>query len=272
MERIRNFMSPSTSQTNIREHNRKAWDKLVENQDRWTQPVSSDEIERAKTGDWNVILTPSTVVPRNWFPSSLKGVKLLCLAGGGGQQAPLFAAAGAEVTVFDNSAKQLAQDRFVAQRDSLSIQTVEGDMRDLSRFPNESFDFIFHPCSNCFVDDILVVWKEAFRVLKRGGILISGFSNPVPFQFDPEKQKPDQTVFELKYTAPYSDLNSLTETERETLYPGEPLHFAHSLTDQIGGQLAAGFHLVGFFEDDWGGQQPIDRFMKSFIATRALKP
>ena len=92
----------------------------------------------------------------------------MCLASGGGQQGPILAAAGADVTVFDNSPRQLEQDRYVADRDGLHLQTVEGDMRDLSCFPDESFDLIVHPVSNVFVPDVKPVWREAYRVLKPG--------------------------------------------------------------------------------------------------------
>jgi len=126
-----------------------------------------------------------------------------------------------------------------------------------------------HPCSNCFVDEIQPVWNEAHRVLKPGGVLLSGITNPVTYLMDPYLEK--QCVFQLKYSMPYSDLRSLTPEERETYFPDEPINFGHSLEDQIGGQLAAGFQLAGFYEDDWGGQGPIDRYLKGFFATRAVK-
>lgn len=253
----------------IRQHNKLAWDRMVDAQDRWTRPVSSEEIARARNGDWRLPLTPSKAFPKSWFPP-VNGCRILCLAGGGGQQGSILAAAGANVTVFDNSPKQLAQDRFVAKRDGLSLETIEGDMRVLSAFTDQSFDFILHPCSNCFVDDVRSVWREAYRVLRVGGTMIAGFVNPVTFQFDPEREK--EGVFQVKFPAPYSDLASITAAERERLYPDEPLHFAHSLEDQIGGQIDAGFHIIGFYEDTWGGDQPIDRYMPAFLATRALKP
>ncbi len=53
----------------------------------------------------------------------------------------MLAALGAEVTVFDNSLKQLEKDEFVAKRDGLNIKTVQGDMKDLSVFDDEYFDF-----------------------------------------------------------------------------------------------------------------------------------
>ena len=119
------------SEWDIRKHNRDAWDRNVERGSEWTIPVDADTIRRAREGDWQIILTPSKPVPAEWFPE-LNGAEVLCLASGGGQQGPVLAASGARVTVFDNSPKQLEQDRLVAERDSLSIETIEGDMTDLS--------------------------------------------------------------------------------------------------------------------------------------------
>ncbi len=252
-----------------RDYNRDAWNRLVEEKNRWTLPVSSETIARARGGDWQLVLTPTRTVPREWYPS-LQGTRVLCLAGGGGQQGPILAAAGAEVTVFDNSDRQLEQDRVVAARDGLSLRTVEGDMRDLGAFTDESFDFIFHPCSNCFVEDIRPVWREAFRVLARGGTLAAGFSNPLLYLFDPILEKTG--VLQLKFRAPFSDLTSITAQEKTRYFGEGPLTFGHTLEDQIGGQLAAGFHLIGLYEDDWGGSEAIDRHIRAFIATLALKP
>ncbi|MGB2262039.1 MAG: SAM-dependent methyltransferase, partial [Luminiphilus sp.] len=100
--------------------NQRAWDRLVESGNRWTVPVSSEDIAKASDGDWQLVLTPSLPVPNNWFPP-LTGCRVLCLASGGGQQGPILAAAGANVTVFDASERQLSQDRLVAHRDGLSL-------------------------------------------------------------------------------------------------------------------------------------------------------
>ena len=116
----------------IREHNRKAWDKQVENRNEWTLPVSAEAIAAARRGEWGLLLTPTKTVPRDWYPT-LPGADVLCLASGGGQQGPILAAVGARVTVFDNSPAQLAQDRLVAEREGLPLVTVEGDMRNLEQ-------------------------------------------------------------------------------------------------------------------------------------------
>jgi len=155
----------------IRAYNREAWNRQVEEGNEWTLPVSSEVIAAARKGQWQIVLTPIKPVPQAWFPK-LAGLDTLCLASAGGQQAPVLAAAGGKVTVLDNSPRQLAQDRFVAERDGLSIITVEGDMRDLSMFSDQSFGLIFHPVSNLFVPDIRPVWRETFRVLRREGVLL----------------------------------------------------------------------------------------------------
>ena len=128
----------------VRSYNRHAWDRQVEKGNRWTLPVGPDVIAAARRGDWQLVLTPTRPVPREWFPK-LAGEAVLCLASGGGQQAPVLAAAGAVVTVLDNSPAQLAQDRLVAERERLDIQTLLGDMADLSAFADGAFGLIFHP-------------------------------------------------------------------------------------------------------------------------------
>ncbi len=257
----------------IREYNRMAWDKEVERGNKWTVPVSAAAIAAARQGRWEILLTPSKPVPRAWFPD-LEATDVLCLAAGGGQQGPILAAAGAKVTVLDNSPKQLEQDRFVAERHALPIATVEGDMANLPMFSDQSFDLIVHPVSNVFVPDVRPVWEEAFRVLRRGGVLLAGFSNPAIYLFDYDLA--DRTgILQVKYALPYSDSTSLPAEERQRyIETGAPLEFSHTLEDQIGGQLDAGFLLTDFFEDAYSKEENdlLTNYMPTFIATRAVKP
>ncbi len=250
-------------------YNSGAWDNQVKIGDVWTKPVSSEIIEAARKGDWVIVLTPTREVPRNWF-GDITNKNVLCLASGGGQQGPVLAAVGANVTVFDNSIEQLKSEEFVAKRDGLNIKTVQGDMRDLSCFDNKVFDLIIHPVSNIFVDNIIPVWNEASRVLKNGGRLLSGIANPNIFIFDYNQL--NKGIFEVMHSIPYSDLKSLTSEElNKYINSKEPLVFGHSLEDQIKGQIDAGFVITGFYEDDYGGISPLDKYIKTFIATCAEK-
>jgi len=253
----------------IRAYNRKAWDKYVDKgESLWTQPVSSEIIAKARDGEFSILLTEKKPVPHEWFPP-LNGLDTLCLASGGGQQGPVLAAAGANVTVFDNSPRQLDQDRFVAEREGLTnLKTVEGDMRDLSIFSDESFDFIFHPVSNLFIHEIRPVWREAFRVLRHGGTMLAGFMNPVFYMFDLEKA--DNGILEVKYKLPHSD-SDYPELVEKFMATGDALEHSHTLTEQLGGQMDAGFHIIGMYED-YHGTSAVSEYSPTYIATRALKP
>jgi SAM-dependent methyltransferase len=253
----------------IAAYNRRAWDRQVAKGNRWTIPVGPEVIAAARRGHWTVALTPTRPVPRDWFPE-LTGLEVLCLASGGGQQAPVFAAAGASVTVLDASPAQLSQDRLVAEREELALRTVQGDMADLSAFADGQFQLVFHPCSNCFVPDVRPVWREAFRVLRPGGVLLAGFINPAFFIFDDRQAEQGQLV--VRHTVPYSDQASLTDEERRRYTDNdEPLLHGHTLEDQIGGQLAAGFVLTGLYEDR-DPKHLLAKFLPVFTATRAVKP
>jgi SAM-dependent methyltransferase len=255
---------------NLLEYQRRAWDRQVGLGNKWTRPVGPEAVEAARRGEWSVLLTEQRPVPREWFPAELAGLEVLCLASGGGQQGPTFAAAGARVAVLDNSPAQLAQDAAVAEREGLDLRTFEGDMADLSRFRAESFDLVFHPVSNCFAPAVRPVWREAFRVLRRGGLLLAGFNNPAIYIFDLEDER--QEWLEVKYRLPYSDLESLNDEGREkVLGAGRPLEFSHTLEDQIGGQLDAGFRLTALYEDRHRGLRVAD-FTPTYVATRAVKP
>lgn len=250
-------------------YNRQAWDRQSARGNRWTVPVGPEIIAAARRGEWQIVLTPIKPVPREWFPD-LAGLDVLCLASGGGQQVPILAAAGAAVTVLDNSPAQLAADRLVAAREGLRVETVLGDMADLSAFADGSFGLVFHPCSNCFAPDVRPVWRETFRVLRPGGVLLAGFGNPALYIFDDARCEQGELV--VRHAVPYSDIASLTDEEqRRYTDRDEPLVFGHTLEDQIGGQLEAGFLLAGLYEDR-DPAHPLAKFLPTFLATRAIRP
>lgn len=257
---------------NIVEHNRAAWNRESLSGCQWSIPVSPESIRNARARTWSVVLTPTKPVPSSWF-GDVRGRDVLCLAAGGGQQAPILAAAGANVTSYDLSDEQLAKDRLVAEREHLDLRCIRGDMADLSQFAGESFDLVFHPVSNLFVPDVRVVWRECYRALKPGGALLAGFMNPSLFLFDQEEAERSGTLT-VKFSLPYSEPESLEGDERQRWNESrEPAEFSHSLEAQIGGQLDAGFVLTHLYEDSWSDKaQPFNRVSPVAIAIRAVKP
>ena len=247
--------------------NSRIWDERSENADQWSIPVSTEETAEARKGNWSIVLTPERSVPVDWFPDDLAGKKILCLAGGGGQQGPILAAAGADVTVFDNSFGQLEKDAFVAERDGLSIRTVQGNMQDLSVFEDASFDIIVHPWSNNYVDDIQPVWRECARVLRKGGVLMAGFGSPLEYIFDIEQFEKGR--LEPKYSIPYADIDHLDDPKVKMIAEAEGYSWGHTLEEQIQGQISAGFVITGFYEDR--GCALLDKYINTSMATKAVK-
>ncbi|MDY4610770.1 MAG: class I SAM-dependent methyltransferase [Sphaerochaetaceae bacterium] len=251
------------------EHNKQAWNTEVSRRNTWTIPVDSETIRLAREGRISINLTTFKPVPAAWL-GGLHGKRVLCLAGGGGQQGPVLAAAGASVTVFDNSGRQLEQDRAVAKREGLDLGTEQGDMLDLSRFSDGSFDLIFNPISNCFIDRLQPVWESCYRLLSPGGRLLTGITNPVLYVFDEKAEAKGR--LRVKYTLPYSDLTSLSRKElRKRIDTDDTIEFSHTLEEQLGGICKAGFAITGFYSDT-SGFEPLDSFIADcYLAVMAEK-
>ena len=250
-------------------YNQQRWDRIAAAGDKYYAALSEAKIEAARNGRFKIKLTPTKNVPEDWlFP--VAGKHVLCLACGGGQQAPLFAAAGADVTVFDISQQQLERDLAAAEKFDLSVTTVWGDMANLAVFADDHFDLVVNPCSVCFCPDVQPIWQEVFRVLSPGGRLMTGFCNPVQYLFDPLLIEKGE--FKVVNRIPYSDLQLSQQRREEILGSDRPLEYGHSLDSLIGGQIRAGFELVGFYEDRWGDADIISEHIDVFAATLGRKP
>ena len=250
------------------EINKKYWNQWSKEGGPWSQRYSKKRLEKAKQGQVEISITPVKLVPRDWLPASWKDLDVLGLAMGGGQQVPILSAGGAKVTSFDFSEEQLKKDLEVCKEENLQIKVIEGDMEDLNIFKKESFDFIINPISTCYIKNVRKMYKEVYRLLRKGGTFITAFNNPVVYTLDFKAY--DKGEFKLTYPVPYSDLQSLSEKE---IQAKGYVEFGHSLSDLIGGQTDCGFKIAGFYEDHWGPafDKKIDSLLPQFIATKALK-
>lgn len=251
--------------SNYTEINSQIIDRWVDEGWKWGIPITPEQYANAKNGDWNVLLTPIKNVPKTWFPD-LKNKKLLGLACGGGQQMPIFAALGACCTVLDYSEKQLASEKYTAKREKYSIEIIKADMTKKLPFENEVFDIIFHPVANCYIENVRHVWNECYRILKKGGILLAGMDTGINFLFDADEQMPLVVSNKLPYN-PLKDKNQykkLNDTKNG-------IQFSHTLEEQIGGQLKAGFMLKDLYED-YNDSGLLREYIPTYIATYAIKP
>lgn len=227
----------------------------------WARMIDHETYEKALNGDWGVYLSPTKTVPKDWF-CEMKNAKILGLASGGGQQMPIFSALGSKCTVMDYSKEQLKNEEIVSKREGYDINIVHGDMTKIFPFEDESFDLIFHPVSNCYIEDVSHVWKECFRVLKKGGILLAGFDNEINFAFDENDN--------LKYVLPYNPLKD-EELLKAGLANNDGVQFSHSIEEQIGEQLKAGFMLCDIYGDTNGFGILHEHNVATFYCTKALK-
>ncbi len=242
--------------------NAKTIDRWIDEGWEWGVPISHEAYEKAKKGEWQVYLTPTKPVPREWL-GELKGKKLLGLASGGAQQMPVFAALGADCTVLDYSEKQIESEQATAAREGYAIRAIRADMTKPLPFADGEFDIIFHPVSNCYVEEVLPIWKECWRVLKTGGILVSGTDHYVNYLVDDSEER-------IVNTIPFNPLRNPGQM-KQLQDQDCGVQFSHSLEEQIGGQLKAGFRLLDLYEDTNGQGRLHEMGIPTFLAMRSIK-
>lgn len=228
----------------------------------WGTPISHEAYERAAAGELELVLTPTKVVPRAWYPDSLAGLDVLCLASGGGQQGPVFQAHGARVTVLDNSAAQLKAERVVAEREGYNIALVKADMTQALPFADASFDLVFHPVSNCYIEDVYHVWREVARVLRPGGRLLAGFDTCINYLADDAEER-------IVNRMPFNPFRNADQREGWDVDEWG-WQFSHTLEEQIAGQLRAGLRLVDLYDDTHSEGRLAELNIPAFCATLAV--
>ena len=228
----------------------------------WGKPLSHEAYAAAQNGEWGVYLTPTKTVPHAWF-GDLKGKRVLGLASGGGQQLPVFTALGARCTLLDYSAEQCASERLVAEREGYAVEVLQEDMTKPLPFADNAFDLIFHPVSNCYVEKVEPIFAECYRVLKPGGLLLSGLDTGLNYLFNDEETA-------IAHTMPFNPLKD-PELYRMSVENDWGIQFSHTLEEQIGGQLKAGFRLLDLYDDVNGEGNLHDHNMPSFVCTLSRK-
>jgi ubiquinone/menaquinone biosynthesis C-methylase UbiE len=207
-------------------HNRAAWDRLAKKQDRLAKPAR--EVDFANP--------LQSVDGPGWLGGDISGKRVLCLAAGGGRQGPIYAAAGAIVTVVDISPSMLELDRIVAGERDISLKTIEASMDDLSAIHDDSFEIVIHPVSTCYVPDVVPVYHEVARVLCADGLYISQHKQPTSLQTTIEAEA---TGYRIEH--PYYGSSPLPPSAKPNLIREDgTLEYIHRWEQLLGAMCRAG--------------------------------
>ena len=237
-------------------------DRWVSDGWEWGMPVDHETFARATQGDWEVQLTPTKMVPKAWF-GNLTGKDVLGLACGGGQQGPLFVAAGAHVTILDYAETQLTSERLVADREGYDVTIVRADMTKPLPFEDASFDIVFNPVSICYIREVRPLWREVARILRPGGVLLTGFDTIINFLVDEDEER-------IVWPMPFDPLTQ-PETRAFLQKDDGGMQFSHDLSETLGGLLEAGLAIADLYEDTNGEGCLHEMHVPTYLAVRAFK-
>ena len=165
--------------------------------------------------------------------------------------------------MLDYSKKQCESEKETAEREGYSVNIIRGDMTKPLPFPDETFDIIFHPVSNVYIKEVEPVFKECFRILKKGGALLCGLDNGINFMVDDDEER-------IVNSFPFDPLKN-SEQLKQLADSDCGVQFSHTAEEQIGGQLKAGFVLTDIYEDTNGEGRLHELNIPTFYATRAVK-
>lgn len=221
--------------------NRRFWTRQVQEGNVYTRPWL--DLDARLLLDWtegriDTLPEPYAYIYPRFLFQGVAGKDILCLATAGGQQSAVFGLLGARVTVFDLCEAQLEGDRAAAERHGYSVTLVQGDMRDLSAFPNGTFDLVCQEISLVFVPDVRPVYREVWRVLRPRGRYRVGHCNPATYAVAPESWDGHGYRIDTPYRGGPTPVAE-----------GEAMETRHLLSDIFNPLADTGFRIEGVWED-----------------------
>ncbi len=232
---------PAVSREAVLDHNARAWDRLAQGKAALARPAADEAF-----GDPRAWLGSGGAAGRPWLPARLDGLAVLCLAAGGGKHGPLYAAAGAHVTVLDISPVMLDLDRQVARERKIDLEILQGSMDDLAMLREGRFDLVIHPVSTCYLPDVARVFGAVAHVTKPGGLYVSQHKSPASLQAALAPAASGR--YEIIHSQASGD--PLPPQPPSRLREAGTQEFIHPLAALLGGICAAGFMIEDVCEPD----------------------
>ena len=222
-------------------HNQRMWDRLAAAGIPYTRPQGTPPRTRAAMRRF--------VDPNDRLHGlPIAGQRVLALAGGGGWHPVLFAELGAESTVLDISARQLRTVRELARSRGVRVRAVQGDMRDLGRFADGSFDIVWHSHSIVFVPDAARVITEVARVLAPGGVYRASTMHPVTLRMYGTWTGTGWGLKQSYFADGAVPADDGTWEFDDVRVEAPTLEYGHRIGDLINACAAAGLVVDGFWE------------------------
>lgn len=197
---------------------------------------------------------------RHGIIQSVAGKKVLCLASGGGQDSAAFSLLGAKVTVFDLSDVMLKRDQQAADHHGYEITTIQGDMRDLSGLPDDSFDIVWQSISLNYSPTVEPVFEGVQRILRHMGVYRVAIQNPFNIAMSSTwsgKGYPLQGRYlDGEEVTHYSPIWEIDQADGSKIQLDTPKLFRHNLSTIINALAKRGFSIL--YLDEWmrSGEDP----------------
>ncbi len=253
------------------------WDRLAAAGMNYTRPRGS--LPRTRAG------MRRRLDPRHRLTGvRLQGARVLALAAGGGWDPVLFARLGSVTTLFDISRRQLETVRALARKQRAAIRIIQGNMKDLSRFDEESFDVVWHCHSLVFIDDAARVLGEVGRVLAPRGTYLLSTMHPTTLRlygtYEGRGWRPRTSYFADR-PMPYGSEWDATWVYGRKRLVAPTLEYGHRFETIVNGIAAAGMMVDGLWEfspgpparrAQPGSDEHLEAIFPAFIEVRARRP
>ena len=168
---------------------------------------------------------------------NLRGKKVIEIGCGGSQCAIAMAKKGANVTGVDQSQEQLKFAKNLAQKNKVKIKFIQGSFQNLRKLKSNNYDIAFSAFAFQYSPELLSLFKQVRRILKKGGIFVFSLDHPFFKIINPKTLKAQQSYFKTgRYTEKNKGINFVA--------------YHHTISELFNPLVEAGFIVEKIIEPD----------------------